>query len=182
MTENQKEILVIILAFLFVFLGLMWITRVRAEAVVDLEIIKQIESSGDPHAYNKRSGATGLYQITKICLEDFNIFGVDRISCENSMSFPTTLSEMNYYNNNCWLEMDELYNPANNYRVANWYMNIRIPQLLKHFGHEDNIENRLIAYNMGIGKLNKWIKNGGKYCDLPRETRNYLKKYKRRSK
>ena len=43
-----------------------------ARAEVDLTIIAQIESSGNPNAYNKSSGAIGLMQITPICLEEFN--------------------------------------------------------------------------------------------------------------
>ena len=34
---------------------------------VDMSIIATIESSNNPAAYNERTNATGLYQITPIC-------------------------------------------------------------------------------------------------------------------
>ena len=39
---------------------------------IDSNIIAYIESSNNPLAYNKRTGAKGLYQIVNICLEDYN--------------------------------------------------------------------------------------------------------------
>jgi len=68
---------IILIIFWAVMVSLMMVYLVRESpgqiiipAEINLEIIKVLESGGDPHAYNKRSGATGLYQITKICLED----------------------------------------------------------------------------------------------------------------
>ena len=72
-----------------------------------------------------------------------------------------------------------LYNPEINVRIGTWYINERIPQMLKSFGIEDTVENRLIAYNFGVGNLRKYLKGEKK---LPRETRNYLRKYKELSK
>ena len=40
----------------------------------------------------------------------------------------------------------------------------------------DTIENRLICYNWGIGNLRKKVRNRSNY--LPKETINYIKKYK----
>jgi len=114
---------------------------------VDLNAIKQIESSGNPFAFNPRSKATGLYQITPICLKDYNQF--------NKTSFSAL----------------DLFNPEVNQLIATWYLTKRIPQLLKHFGHKDTTQNRLIAYNCGISCL--------KRNSLPTETKQYLKKYER---
>jgi len=129
---------------------------------VDLEIIKQIESGGDPHAYNKHSGATGLYQITKPALDDFN-----RFYCEQYPKHGVIYTDC--YQNSL-RHMHQMYEPYENWFVARWYMNTRIPQLLKHFKHEDILENRLISYNCGVGCVGK---------ELPKETINYIKKYKR---
>jgi soluble lytic murein transglycosylase-like protein len=119
----------------------------RAEEI-DLNIIAKIESGNDPMAYNSRTQARGLCQITPICLKDF--------------------TKMNDY---WYSDPDYLFNPAFNCKVADWYMNKRIPQLLKHYNLSDTLENRLIAYNAGIRAVVKG------YC--PRETRNYITKYKR---
>jgi hypothetical protein len=48
-------------------------------------------------------------------------------------------------------------------------MNTRIPQMLKAYKIPDTIDNRLWAYNAGIGNVKK-----GR---LPKETRNYIRKY-----
>ncbi len=151
------------LAFIVVAILLLLIVPTCAHTqepvTVDLEIIKQIESGGDPHAYNKRSGATGLYQITPICLEDFNRFSHLRPSHKGIL-----------YD----LAMEAMYKPIWNLTVADWYITERIPQLLKNYGIEDTLDHRLIAYNWGAKKLRNYLRGEGK---LPKETRNYIKKY-----
>ena len=119
-------------------------------AEVNLQIIAQIESSNNPSAYNKSSGAVGLYQITTICLEDYN-----------------QLNKRQY-------ALNEMFDPNKAYIVANWYMNKRILQLLKHYKLPDNLSNRLWCYNAGIGQCKKGV--------LPTETRNYILKYIRLDK
>lgn len=58
----------------FLFLGFV----PKSLAKIDLNIIQEIESHGNPKAFNKRSGARGLYQITPICLKHFNsVHGTD---------------------------------------------------------------------------------------------------------
>jgi soluble lytic murein transglycosylase-like protein len=118
-----------------------------AEDVKMYKII-QIESNGNPRAYNKSSGARGLCQITQICL-----------------------NEWNNYKAGAWglLLPVDLWNPDINLAVATWYINERIPQMLKFYDIKDTIENRLRAYNSGIGTLVK-----GRY---PQETRDYVRKY-----
>jgi hypothetical protein len=112
---------------------------------VDLSIIAQIESSNNPLAYNKRTQATGLYQITPICLKDYN-------SYHKGMEYA----------------LNEMFEPSKGYSVALWYLETRIPQLLKHYGKPDTLETRLISYNCGIGCIDK---------PLPVETKNYIIKY-----
>ena len=117
---------------------------------IDMSIIAQIESSNNPMAYNKRSGATGLCQITLPTLADFNARHNTRVT------------------------MDDLYNPQVNMRIANWYMNTKIPQYLKAYKLADTLKNRLWAYNAGIGRVKQGI--------LPDETRDYIAKYKQLKK
>lgn len=96
---------------------------------IDLDIIAQIESSMDYMAYNDRTQATGLYQITPICLRDFN----------------------NYHANKYTLQ--DMFNPKRAYIVALWYFDTRIPAMLKYYKIKDNLKNRLICWNAGIAYL-----------------------------
>lgn len=136
-----------------IFIGFSNIDRVFAEnqsssdyeVYINMAIIASIESSNNPKAYNKRTKAAGLYQITPICLADYN----------------------NYHSNKYSDYM--LFDSNVNYIIANWYMNKRIPQLLKYYGVKDNIKSRLWAYNAGIGKVVKNV--------MPKETIDYISKY-----
>ena len=98
----------------------------HAEVYVDMDKIMQIESGGDANAYNKHSQARGLYQITDICLMDFN-----------------RLNKVDY-------SPKDMYDPQKCARVAHWYMNTRIPSLFKAYGIADSVDRRLVAYNAGI--------------------------------
>jgi hypothetical protein len=131
-------------------------TPARAEEI-DLNIIAEIESGNDPMAYNSRTQATGLYQITPICLADFR---------QNA-----DLKEWSFAKR---IRTDDLFDSYYNHLVANWYFYTRIPQLLRHYHKPLTLENILTAYNAGI----KAVVKG--YC--PRETRNYIAKYKRLQK
>jgi len=119
-------------------------TNICAENI-NLSKIAYIESRNNPLAYNKHSGARGIYQITPICLKDYN----------------------NYHK--VKYNLDDLFIPKINRIIASWYLEIRIPQMLKHYKKEVNIDNILWAYNAGIGKVIKEIK--------PEETKNYIIKY-----
>lgn len=114
---------------------------------MDMNKIAMIESSGNPRAYNPQDGGRGLYQITAICLKEYNAFH------PQAKYFP-----------------EDLWNITISNRIANWYINKRIPQMLKHYRIADTPENRIVAWNAGIGTLVK-----GK--QLPRITKDYIKKY-----
>ena len=119
---------------------------IQYEVYIDMGKIAMIESSNNPLAYNRHSKARGLYQITPICLADYNQY------------------------HNIKYSIDDLYNKDINYDIANWYMNVRIPQLLKHYKQADTVENRLISYNAGINYVIKRL-------ILPSETIEYIHKY-----
>jgi soluble lytic murein transglycosylase-like protein len=70
--------------------------------------------------------------------------------------------------------MSDLYDVKLNKKVAVWYLTRRIPQMLRAKGKPVTVENILIAYNAGIGRVVKGIK--------PSETRQYLKKYQKLAK
>ncbi len=113
---------------------------------IDLSTIQSIESSGRADAFNKRSQARGLHQITPIVVKEWNNFNPDN-----------KLSD------------EDMFDPKKNTEVADWYMNKRIPQMLKAYKLDDTTENRLWAYNAGIGHVRKGEK--------PQETVDYIKKF-----
>jgi len=135
--------------FLFMLLLLRMLSfSATSSAGVDLNKIMIIESSGNPLAYNVTSGAIGLFQITPICLKEWN----------------------NYHKTQQYKSKD-LYSAEINTKIAKWYLNKRIPQMLKYFKKEVSLENILISYNAGIN----YVVTGKK---LPKETRKYIIKYK----
>ena len=101
------------------------------------------ESSGNPKAKSSK-GAHGLMQITQPALTDYN-----------------TLQGANF-------SLDDMLTPELNQQVGSWYLDSRIPQMLTHYKLPDTIENRLWAYNAGIGNVRKGIK--------PQETQEYIAK------
>ena len=129
---------------------------------IDMHRIMMIESSGNPNAVNKSEGSTGLYQISPITLKEWNNL---KPCAPDNVCFDT--------------KPHELFDPDINYKIANWYLNKRIPQMIKYFKLPDTIEGRLIAYNAGIGNYKKYIE--GKRS-LPPITKRYLRKYKRMGK
>lgn len=113
---------------------------------IDMSIISKIESNNNPLAVS-HCGATGQYQVMSCVLKEYNKY------------------HSTYYT------MINMRNPISCYKVAHWYLNIRIPQMLKHYHKPITVDYILWAYNAGIGNLLKGIK--------PRETRNYIRKYHR---
>lgn len=138
---------------LTLLLSLFVLTKPARAEEVDISIIIQIESGGNPNAYNKHSGAIGLMQITPICLKEYN---------------------QRYSSKEIWVRPEEIYDYCYNTKIGSWYINKRIPELLCHYRLPDTIDNRLIAYNFGIGNLIKYKQGKRK---LPQETINYLRKY-----
>jgi hypothetical protein len=114
--------------------------------IISLYAIAVLESGLDPGAINKRTQAYGMYQIRQPCLEDYN------------------------RKNKAKWTLEDMLTPSIAREVADWYLNKEIPRLLRHY-KQDTIDNRLAAYNWGIGNMRK-----GKA--LPKETVNYIRKYK----
>ena len=138
--------------FLISIILLLFVTPCFAQPTIDMNAIMMIESSGNPIAHNKKDDSRGLFQITKICLEDFNNF-----------------HQKNKYT------MDDLWNVEINALIADWYINKRIPQMLRYYKKPVTIENIIIAYNAGIS----YAVNDK---PLPKITKDYLKKYERMAK
>jgi len=140
--------LIVCIMLCVLFWGFVLSALVQAEEI-DLNKIIHIESSGNPLAWRKADDSRGLMQITPIVLKEWNNF------------HPREKHSAN-----------DLWNPAINKKIGSWYMNARIPQLLKHYGKPDTLKNRIISYNAGISYVVK-----GKA--MPEITRSYLAKYKR---
>lgn len=138
----------LVIATIFILIGI-----VRAEEI-DLSIIAKIESNSNPMAisYKGAKYGRGIYQISEICLKDYNMA------------------------NNAEISPVELFSPKVNRDVAFWYFNLALPLYLRNKGIPVTPVNLLIAYNFGIGNLSKYLQ--GK-VELPKETRNYLIKYKK---
>lgn len=131
---------------------------------IDMEILAQIESSNNPKAWNKKTNARGLYQITPIVLKQFK---------ENVPNMPFAMycpggirpGETCFDPNN---PKFDLFDGIANYHVAEWYL-YWLDQ------HCDTADEILIAWNLGIGNLRKWQKSHWK--KLPKETKDFLEKY-----
>jgi len=118
---------------------------------LDIQKIIHIESSGNPFAIS-HANARGLMQITSITLLEYN-----------------QRCKTNYTEN-------DLFNPEINIKIGTWYWNIRIPQMLIFYGLKDNINNRIISYNAGIGNC---IKYHNKTRKLKEETLQYFVKFRK---
>lgn len=82
---------------------------------------------------------------------------------------PCVLKEYNDSHDKKYSKKD-LLNGGINLIIANWYINKRIPKMMTKLKVKDNLESRLSCYNQGIGNHKK-----GR---MPKETRDYIKKYK----
>lgn len=116
---------------------------------VDMAKIAMIESSGCKHKVGDDGNSTGCYQVSKGALAEYNQF------------------------NHKHVQTSDLLNDRTCYAVANWYMNTRIPQMLRHNDIDDTLVSRLWAYNAGIGNVVK--------CRMPKITAQYIAKYRRAS-
>lgn len=96
-TCDQLKYATVLLVVLGIVVFVLGVMTGKAHAGISMEAIKEIESGGNQKAYNKYSKATGLYQITPICLKHFN-----------------------EVNKTSW-KMDDMYDPKKNERVAVWY-------------------------------------------------------------
>ena len=142
-------------------LVLLFLCSVKAHASpvdINMDIITDIESSNEPLAYNKVSGAVGEYQLKQGVVYDFN-----REMFDNAVNINYSLNDM--------------YSPKKAGQVAQWFINNKIPSELRVYGIPDTVTSRLVAYNWGIGHLRKWFKRGCHWNQLPRETRKYIIKY-----
>ena len=137
------------------------------EIKIDIGIIIHLESSRNPNAMGS-VGEIGLMQISSVVLKEWNN------RWEGTGCFGDCISPIHkdkIYN------LGDLYYPSINIEIGTWYINKRIPQMLRYYSFEDTIENRIRAYNWGIGKMVKFQDNLERMT--PNTTINYINKYKR---
>lgn len=143
-TKKPDTMIYAFISLIVIVTLLLFIPTAHAEQI-DMHKIMMIESGGNPNAVEKWGGV-GLYQVTPVVLKEYN-------------QFKKTIYSRN-----------DLFNPAINTAIANWYLTRRIPTMLKHYRKPITTRNIIISYNAGISYV---VKNKL----LPPTTINYLKKY-----
>jgi len=95
---------------------------------INMKALAQIESSNNPKAWNKKTNARGLYQITPIVLKQF---------LQANPGNPFTL--------------EALFEPNMTKFVADWYLN-----WLSKLNDKDTVDDILIGWHDGVGNLRKY--------------------------
>ena len=103
----------------------------------------EAESSGNPNAVNKRTGAKGLMQI------------MDATAKQPGLGVKP---------------LEDPFNAEENVRFGSEYLYALMDR------YNDDTTSALAAYNWGVGNVDKWLKKGGDFNELPKETQNYIKK------
>ncbi|MCD6435561.1 MAG: hypothetical protein J7L15_04165 [Clostridiales bacterium] len=128
------------------------------EVNINLDKIWEIESSRgtDPRMGMNNKKARGHYQFLKPTWDE----------CVSKMG-----KDWNWWDG----AMD--YNKST--QVADFYLNKRIPEMLKYYDIPDSVDNRIGAYDWGIGKMLKvWKKYKENWkSKVPLETTEYIQKY-----
>lgn len=120
----------------------------HSEAVageVDMAKIAKIESSGCKYKVGDGGESNGCHQVST-----------------------GTLKEYNQFNHTEYTKKD-LLNDAISLKIATWYIEKRIPQMLRYYGKPVDLKHKLWAYNAGIGRVVEGV--------MPEKTKKYLKKY-----
>lgn len=114
---------------------------------ININAIIQIESSGNPTAYNEKEIAIGLMQIRPCVVQEWNKAHPDDRHA-----------------------IEDMFIPRLNVKVGTWYLEHRIPEMIRAYRRPDTIENRIIAWNAGI----KYVKD---HLEIPNSTRKYIARY-----
>ena len=116
---------------------------------INMKAIRQIESSDCVFKVGRYEDARGCYQLTKWVIRDWN-----------------------HYHPYELYTMETAAEDAANEKIASWYLNKRIPAMIRAYGKPVTTDNILIAYNAGI----KYVVNGE---EIPKITKQYLIKYRK---
>lgn len=141
---------------------------------IDIQAIITIESSGNPHAYNKSSKAKGCMQITPIVLEEYH-------NCSNVIDY-RIINKYTLFRNEPNFNKEALFNRDINIMIGTWYLNRIRDHYCVVWDIEPSITNILVGYNWGPSNMKKWYRSGAILEDLPVETQDYLKRYEKLTK
>ena len=124
---------------------------------VDMEALAMIESSNNPKAYNARSQARGLYQITPIVLKHWNQTHGDSAMVE------------------------DLFVPKENTMIANWYLNWLYDRCLTVKDTLISYNWGIGHWRRWRKAIDKFppTKEELELYGLPKETQDYLDKYEK---
>lgn len=126
----------LITVFIIGMMLLLWcaVDIALADPLINEKAHIMVESSGNPLAVSFLGAkyGRGLYQLSEIAIKDYN----------------------QYHRNEPYLPQDA-FNPVKARKIYLWMVEKRIPQLLRHYGHEVSKDNILNVYNVGIGEHNK---------------------------
>jgi len=109
-----------------------------------LDAIIQRESGGNPLAISKDKGARGLGQIRKPALDEYNT------------RFKTDYT------------LDDMEDAETNKKVASWYLDTRIPEMLKATKTPVTTENVISSYRLGAGAVSRGKQDKGYVADVLR--------------
>ena len=136
-----------------------------------VESVIQVESSSNPNAYNEKSGAIGLMQITPIVLKEYN-----KTPKKYYYSVVKELIRFNddrthdilYRSGWPMIVSHNLYYHDINKHIGTWYLH----RLENHYKCS-TIEQILGSYNWGIGNVRK-VKYD--YDRFPKSVKRYIRK------
>lgn len=131
---------------IFIMIFMVGFIQMNSFAAVDLSIIAKIESSGREKAIGDGGRSLGMFQLSKAVIAEWNQFHPhDKKTHSDALDARIA------------------------HDVASWYVNVRIPHMLRHFKLEVSHKNIIWSYNCGI----KCVVDGR----TPPITKDYLRKY-----
>lgn len=151
---NVKEIVIlIVVSGLMFIIGFAICDAIRTDEVMNK--ISLIESDHNPNAISP-AGARGQYQIMRDTWDE---------CCQ--------LMKVNWDYDTDWRD------PERNRAVGEYYLNKRIPAMLKAYNIPNTQETRLACYNGGICRVKYAYRKDPNTWKvyLPQETQRYIKKY-----
>ncbi len=120
----KVKISVALVLFMLALAGLVWGEEIDMDRLIPAII--QCESSNNPQAFNKRTGAIGLMQITPVVLKEWND---------------------EYWNME--LNKFDLYDYRHNIATGRWYLEKIITHYLPHYGLDVTLDNLLLSWHLG---------------------------------
>ena len=142
---------------------------------IDMEVIAKIESDFRQTGKSKK-GAVGLLQVMEhSALRDYLVVKERLNPDKKNRGWKTTKDSKRAREAWKLIGSDTEEGRMFNLQVGTWYMNQRVPNMLEAFELKDTWQNRLTAYNFGIGSLANKV--GGRLDKIPDDTKEYLANY-----